>query len=46
VIARRHFLKGAAAAAAGAATRMVFAHPPMARAQTKGKVRLAYLQLG
>ena len=42
MIGRRDFLKSASGAAAAA----TLAHPRAARAQTKGKVRLAYLQLG
>ena len=42
MIARRHFLK----IAASGATAVAAGHPRLARAQAKGKVRLAYLQLG
>jgi ABC-type nitrate/sulfonate/bicarbonate transport system substrate-binding protein len=44
VIGRRDFLKGAMSA--GGATGVLLAHPRLTRAQGKGKVRLAYLQLG
>ena len=44
MIGRRDFLRRALVA--GGATGFALGHPRMLRAQTKGKVRLAYLQLG